>query len=226
MYLYAMSDEPVQSTNTEFSRLNVESVSKYASSAALFPPARRAAGSLMSSPCLSTTNLRLFESPHTCRRFPVRSAIFSPFLAMISTSALPTTPKPAMNRLMSLPDVLSKNSLWIWRIASFASFDEMMMDTFLSDEPWAVARTGMLWRPRAASIRPVVPLWLRTSSPTRHTIEKPFSTFNGLSLPREISYAKHLSAASLAFSASFSETAIHIVCTEDAWVIRMMFTSF
>ena len=94
--------------------------------------------------------------------------------------------------------------------------EEMMMDTLRSDEPCAVARTGMLWRPRAASMRPVVPLWLSTSSPTRHTIEKPFSTLSGLSLPREISYAKHLSAASFAFSASFSDTAIHIVCTDEA----------
>ena len=66
-------------------------------------------------------------------------------------------------------------------------------------------------RPSAASIRPVTPVWLSTSSPTMQTIEKPFSTFNGLSLPSEISYAKHLSAASFAFSASFSETAMHIV---------------
>ena len=57
-----------------------------------------------------------------------------------------------------MPEVLSKNSLWMWRMASLVSFDDMMMDTFLSDEPCAVARTGMLWRPRAASMRPVVPL--------------------------------------------------------------------
>ena len=139
-----MSDEPVQSTNTEFSSPRVASVSKYASSAALSPDARSATGSLMSSPCLFTTYLRLFESPHTWRRFPVRSAIFSPFFAMISTRALPTTPNPAMKRLMSFPDFLSKNSLWMWRIASLASLDEMMIETFLSDDPWAVARTGML----------------------------------------------------------------------------------
>ena len=84
----------------------------------------------------------------------------------------------------------------------------------------------MLLRPRAASILPVAPLWLSTSSPTRQTIENPFSTFRGLSLPSEISYAKHLSAASRAFSASFSATAIHMVCTEDACVIRMMLMSF
>ena len=43
-----------------------------------------------------------------------------------------------------------------------------------------------------------------------------YTTFRGLSFPSEISYAKHLSAASRAFSASFSDTAIHIVCTDDA----------
>ena len=84
----------------------------------------------------------------------------------------------------------------------------------------------MLLRPRAASILPVAPLWLSTSSPTRHTIEYPFSTFSGLSFPSEISYAKHLSAASRAFSASFSETAMHIVWTDDAWVMRIMLMSF
>ena len=111
-------------------------------------------------------------------------------------------------------------------MAASASDDDMITEMLRSDEPWAVALTGMLLRPRAASIFPVAPLWLSTSSPTRHTIEYPFSTFRGLSLPREISYAKHLSAASRAFSASFSATAIHIVCTEDAWVMRMMFMSF
>ena len=131
-----------------------------------------------------------------------------------------------MKRWMSLPLFLSKNSLWMVRIAASVSADEMITEMFFSDEPCAVALTGMLLRPRAASIRPVEPLWFNTSSPTRQTIEKPFSTLRGLSLPREISYAKHLSAASRAFSASFSETAIHIVCTDDAWVMRMMLMSF
>ena len=112
------------------------------------------------------------------------------------------------------------------RIADSVSEDDTITEMFLSEEPCAVARTEMLLRPRAASMRPVAPVWLRTSSPTRHTIENPFSTFSGLSLPREISYAKHLSAASRAFSASFSETAMHIVCTEEACVIRMMLMSF
>ena len=154
---------------------------------------------------------RLFESPQTWRRRPVRFSILSRFFPMMSTSAFPTTPYPAMKRLMSLPLLWSKNSLWIVRMAPSASDEEMITDTFLSDEPCAVARTGMLLRPRAASMRPVTPVWLSTSSPTMQTIEKPFSTLSGLSLPREISYAKHLSAASFAFSASFSDTAIHIV---------------
>ena len=131
-----------------------------------------------------------------------------------------------MKRLMSFPLLRSKNSLWMVRMAPSASFEEMITDTFLSDDPCAVALTGMLLRPRAASIRPVAPVWLSTSSPTRHTIENPFSTFSGLSFPRDISYAKHLSAASRAFSASFSDTAMHMVCTDEAWVMRMMLMSF
>ena len=161
-------------------------------------------------------NLLLFDRPHTWSLLPVREAIFSLFLAMMSTRALPTVPYPAMKRLMSFPLLLSKNSLWMVRMAPSASDEEMMTETFLSDDPCAVARTGMLLRPRAASILPVAPVWLSTSSPTRHTIENPFSTLSGLSFPREISYAKHLSAASFAFSASFSDTAMHIVCTDDA----------
>ena len=91
-----------------------------------------------------------------------------------------------------------------------------------SDDPCAVALMDTLWRPRAASMRPVVPHWFRMSSPTRHTIEKPFSTFSGFSFPSEISYANLASAAAFALSASFSDTAMHMVWTEEAWVIRMM----
>ncbi len=41
-------------------------------------------------------------------------------------------------------------------------------------------------------------------------------------MPRLISYSKHLSAATRAFCASSTDTARHIVCTEDAWVMRMI----
>ena len=54
-------------------------------------------------------------------------------------------------------------------------------------------------------------------------MEKPVSILSGRNLPREISYAKQLSAASLARWASFAEIAMHIVWTEEAWVMRIMF---
>ena len=221
-----MSAEAVQSTNTEFSMVIVASRVKYASSAELSPAASSSEMFSRSSPLLLITNLRLLDSPHTWSRRPVRASILSLFLAMMSTSAFPTTPYPAMKRWMSFPLLLSKNSLWMVRMAASVSDDDMMTEMFLSDDPCAVALTGMLLRPSAASMRPVDPLWLRTSSPTRHTMEKPFSTLRGLSFPSEISYAKHLSAASRAFSASFSDTAMHIVCTDDACVMRIMFMSF
>ena len=221
-----MSAEAVQSTNTEFSSESVARWVKYASSAALMPLSRRVLMSLRSRPFLSMMKRRLLESPQIRSLRPVLAAIFSRFFAMMSTRALPTVPNPAMKRLMSFPLLRSKNSLWMVRMAASASSEDMITDMFLSEDPCAVALTGILLRPSAASIRPVAPVWLSTSSPTRHTMEKPFSTLRGLSLPREISYAKQRSAASRAFSASFSETAMHIVCTEEAWVIRIMLISF
>ena len=62
-----------------------------------------------------------------------------------------------------------------------------MTEMFRSEDPCAVARTGTLCAPRAASIRPVAPLCPRISSPIRHTSEKPVSTLSGFSRPSEIS---------------------------------------
>ena len=101
-------------------------------------------------------------------------------------------------------------------MADLTSDEETMTEIFLSDEPWATARTAMLRLPRAASIRPVVCLLASMSLPTRQTMEYPVSTLSGFSFPSEISYAKHLSAASFALSASLADTATHIVLTEDA----------
>ena len=187
IYLKAMSAEAVQSTNTEFSSERVARWVKYASSAELIPLSNCSFMFSRDRPFLSRMNLRLFERPHTCRRRPVRFSIFSLFFAMMSTSAFPTTPYPAMKRWMSFPLLRSKNSLWMVRMAASASDEAMIAEMFLSEEPWAVALTGMLLRPSAASMRPVAPVWLSTSSPTRHTMEYPFSTFSGLSFPRDIS---------------------------------------
>ena len=72
-------------------------------------------------------------------------------------------------------------------MASSALSEATMTEMLRSDEPCAVARTGMPRAPSAASIRPVAPLCPRMSSPTRQTIEKPVSTLSGWSLPSEIS---------------------------------------
>ncbi len=60
-----MSEEPVQSTNTEFSSDRVAKVSKYASSAALSPVSRRPVIPSRLISALSTMNFLLLESPQT-----------------------------------------------------------------------------------------------------------------------------------------------------------------
>ena len=153
---------------------------------------------------------------------PVRAAMAGAFLATIWTRAFPTVPKPAMKRLTLCRAALSKNSRWTARMASSTRSEGTMTEMFRSEEPCAVARTGMLRRPRAASIRPVAPLWPSTSLPIRQMMENPVSTLSGRSRPWEISQAKHSSAACLARGASAAEMAMHMVWTEEAWVIRMM----
>ena len=130
-----MSAEAVQSTNTEFSRESVARWVKYASSAELIPLLSCSCMLSRDRPFLSRMNLRLFDSPQTCRRRPVRFSIFSLFLLMMSTRAFPTTPYPAMKRWMSFPLLRSKNSLWMVRIAASVSDDEMITEMFLSEEP-------------------------------------------------------------------------------------------
>ena len=76
-----------------------------------------------------------------------------------------------MNKWITLLLHLSKNSRWMARMATSARTEGTMTEMFRSEEPCAVARTGMLCVPRAASIRPVAPLWPRMSSPIRHTME-------------------------------------------------------
>ena len=97
-----MSDDAVQSTKMEFCNETLARASKKASLAADLPSASIVPMEAMSSPSLSRMNLRLFEMPAIWRRLPVRSAILSRFRAMMSTSAFPTVPYPAMNKLISL----------------------------------------------------------------------------------------------------------------------------
>ena len=65
----------------------------------------------------------------------MRASIFSLFFPMMSTSAFPTTPYPAMKRWMSFPLLRSKNSLWMVLIAPSASDDDMITEMLRSDEP-------------------------------------------------------------------------------------------
>ncbi|MBQ2221832.1 MAG: hypothetical protein II421_00280, partial [Bacteroidales bacterium] len=77
-----------------------------------------------------------------------------------------------MNKGMTWVVKRSKNSWWMARMASWARSLGTITEILRSEEPWAVARTGMLWCPRAASIWPVAPLCPRMSSPMTQTMEK------------------------------------------------------
>ena len=139
-----------------------------------------------------------------------------------SNSACPTLPIPAINKLICLVSASKKDSYKQFR-AFFTSFCEITAVIFLSEAPWAIARILTLFRPKVLNILPLIPWWFFILSPITAIIDKFVSNIIGSIFKSEISFSNSLSIAIFAIFASLSNTPMHIECSDDAWVVIMIF---
>ena len=134
----------------------------------------------------------------------------------------PTFPIPIINRFICLI-LFSKNiSCKVFK-AFLTSFSSITAVIFLSEEPCEIALTLILFFPNALNIFPLIPWWFFILSPTNAIIESLSSIRHGFRIRFSISYLKASSTIFFALLASESLIPIQIECSEEAWVIIIIF---